>query len=313
MWSLKDKNGNNIQPLKFSNGKNQEDIVDEISDKFYDGNNIIFLKANVGSGKSAIALNLINKLGNGILSTPTKVLQDQYQDSYLKKYHIGNLNISVMKGRSNFYCSFKDCKASNSKLPCIRKLKDKERRWNIASECPYWNPTFPKFLWNKISGGLLFPPESYNYEAIDGEFSYIKRSDEGCPYYNQYKLYTENNIAIIMNSQKWLIETLLGRKPKFDIEIIDEADLFLDQLSFNCKITHEILNYIELAERRKFKNIKKLHEMLNNKNANWNNFIKIFENILKSCVSEYAQSFLFKISLMRKCEEDINVNYSLIN
>lgn len=313
MWNLTKANGDIIQPLMFSNGKNQEDIINEILNKFEGRDKLVFLSAQVGSGKSVIALNLINSYNKGIIACPTKVLQDQYRNDYdSKKYHINDLKIEILKGRNNFQCPFSGGKASNTNLPCIKRLKNKEKRWNIASKCQDWNPVFPKFLWEKISNGLLFLPDSYDYKTLDGDYSYIKRGNK-CSYYNQYESYLEDNIAIIMNSQKWIIETLYGRKPKVDIEIIDEADLFLDQLSFNCRITHEMLDYIELAERRKFRNIKELHGMLGDKYSDWYKFLKILENILMSCVSEYAQNYLFKISLMRKCGEDINVGYSTID
>jgi hypothetical protein len=311
-WQLSNKNGDLVQPLSFSNGKTQKDIVGEIMDNFSNGSDIIFFGANVGSGKSAIALNLIDQYGKkGIIACPTKVLQDQYENSYTKKLHIGNLNIKVIKGRSNFLCHFANCKASNSHLPCIRRLKNNETRWKVASKCPNWNPVLPTYIYEKIKKGLLFEEETYDYEAVDGKYTYVKRGD-GCDYYNQYESYLDD-AAIIMNSQKWIIETLYGRKPKVEIEIIDEADLFLDNLSFNCQVTHGILDYIELAEKRKFKKIKELHGMLNEKDLDWYRFLKIFENILMSCISEYAQSYLFKISLMRKCGEDINVDYSLVD
>ena len=65
MWSLYKKNeddegeganlfnysGEKLEPLKFSNGKTQADVVKEIFDAINEGNKIIFLKGVCGTGK----------------------------------------------------------------------------------------------------------------------------------------------------------------------------------------------------------------------------------------------------------------------
>src|SRR3989339_762092 len=71
--------GNPISPLKFSNGKTQEDIVKEVVDLIRQGNKIIFLKGACGSGKSAIALNIARILGKASIIVPLKSLQKQYE------------------------------------------------------------------------------------------------------------------------------------------------------------------------------------------------------------------------------------------
>ena len=53
-----DSDGEELKPLKFSNGKTQADVVKEILDSIEAGNKIIFIKGVCGTGKSAIALNL---------------------------------------------------------------------------------------------------------------------------------------------------------------------------------------------------------------------------------------------------------------
>ena len=67
-WSLYERNdeggifdysGDLLKPLKFSNGKTQEDIVNDTLDLINKGNRIIFIQGVCGTGKSAIALNLI--------------------------------------------------------------------------------------------------------------------------------------------------------------------------------------------------------------------------------------------------------------
>lgn len=50
-WSLLDKEGNELKPLIFSNGKSQEDVVNEVLEAISKGHKIIFLKGICGSGK----------------------------------------------------------------------------------------------------------------------------------------------------------------------------------------------------------------------------------------------------------------------
>ena len=60
MWSLYDDE-KELKPLVFSNGKNQADIVKEVSDAINEGYKIIFINGRCGSGKSAVGLNLARK------------------------------------------------------------------------------------------------------------------------------------------------------------------------------------------------------------------------------------------------------------
>src|SRR3989338_10238677 len=110
MWSLYE-NKKRLEPLKFSNGKSQDDIVKEVLDAIKEGNKIIFIKGVCGTGKSAIALNIAKELGRVSIVVPIKNLQKQYEDDYTEKKHIlrdngQKLKIKVIKGRQNFSCPF---------------------------------------------------------------------------------------------------------------------------------------------------------------------------------------------------------------
>ena len=90
-WSLyEEKDGVEmlLQPLKFSNGKTQEDVVKEIIDAINSGNKIIFLRGMCGTGKSVIALNLAKALGRASIVVPVRNLQKQYEDDYTNKKFI---------------------------------------------------------------------------------------------------------------------------------------------------------------------------------------------------------------------------------
>lgn len=307
IWDFKNKKGISINPLVYSDGRDQKNIISEILNSFDSGENLLFLKAQVSTGKSAIALSLINILGKGIISVPVKVLQDQYKESYLDKYRIGDLDIAVMKGKSNFKCNFEKGKlCSNTNIVCNRKLKQGETRWKVATKCPSWSPILPLYVYEKIRSNMLFDLDTTEYLGINGDYIYVNRG-ENCQYFNQYENYTKEHIALIMNSQKWIIETLLERKPKTDLEVIDEADLFLDGLSFNLVVTHRTLDTIELAEKKKFKNIKILHYMIGNENLSIIEFLTLLEKVLKSCVTDYSQNLSYKLQMMLLCNQDIKL------
>jgi hypothetical protein len=109
-WSLC-KDGKNLAPLKFSNGKTQEDVVSEVLDAVNEGYKIIFIRGVCGTGKSAIALNLAKNFNKTSIVVPIKNLQRQYADDYMKSMHLlkdngEKLKIQVMLGRNNFECPF---------------------------------------------------------------------------------------------------------------------------------------------------------------------------------------------------------------
>ena len=83
MWSLY-SNKQKLNPLVFSNGKTQEDIVKETLDAIKEGYKVIFIKGMCGTGKSAIALNIARQLGKTSIVVPIKSLQEQYIKDYKK-------------------------------------------------------------------------------------------------------------------------------------------------------------------------------------------------------------------------------------
>src|SRR3989344_4838509 len=85
-WSLRKKDGGELAPLQFSNGKTQEDVVNEIKDAIKEGCKVIFLHGMCGTGKSAIALNLAAEIGRASIVVPVKYLQSQYEVDYTEKF-----------------------------------------------------------------------------------------------------------------------------------------------------------------------------------------------------------------------------------
>ncbi len=165
MWSLYHEK-NFLEPLKFSNGKTQEDIVKEVLDSVKEGYRIIFIKGVCGTGKSAVALNIAKEIGKTCIVVPGKTLQSQYKEDYEnKKYLIKKngerLKISIITGRNNHKCKFlemanapifkeernlklneifmkrennteKDTSADNPYIPC--KIEIKEKNWYRIKE-----------------------------------------------------------------------------------------------------------------------------------------------------------------------------------
>jgi Rad3-related DNA helicase len=305
MWSLYNRkenpdsinpfntDGEELQPLKFSNGKTQADVVKEILDEINNGNKLIFIKGVCGTGKSAVALNLARHFKKTSIVVPIKSLQEQYETDYTKKKFIlkkdkSQLNIAVIKGRNNFRCPFGGERADDPEVPCTIEIKEKNteqllkyieqnpaveredfssasdvRRMNIAPTCPYWAPIMPSEINPKGLGDV----EKKKYQAICGkEFALFQRK-QGCPYYDQYKAYADADV-LIFNSMKYQIETMLGRKPKTDLDIIDECDEFLDSFSsekrLNLNRLQTTLNNMVPKDQDKRTALKEIVHEVNN-------------------------------------------------
>jgi len=113
------------------------------------------------------------------------------------------------------------------------------RRMSIAPACPYWSPLLPA----EVNSKPLQDAKKIKYKAICGkEFALFQRK-KGCPYFDQYESYSNSDV-LIFNSSKYLIEIAIGRKPKTDLEIIDECDEFLDSFANERKIN---LNRLVMA------------------------------------------------------------------
>ncbi|MBS3099998.1 DUF2075 domain-containing protein [Candidatus Pacearchaeota archaeon] len=246
-------NNQKLNPLKFSNGKNQEDISNEIIREIKNGKKVIFVRGVCGTGKSAIALNVAKKIGNASIVVPGKALQRQYQADYSgSKYVLKNnhkkLKIKVITGRDNHPCLYsRGNSADYYELPCKIEIKEKNfvklkeylkenpkvsdnlelkdiRRISVASVCPYWCPILPSEFDLKIEA------KKRKYKGLKGiDFTIFNRK-QGCSYYNQFNSYIDAEV-IVFNSAKYLLETAMNRKPMTEVEIIDECDEFLDSFS----------------------------------------------------------------------------------
>jgi Rad3-related DNA helicase len=317
--NLFSESGEELKPLKFSNGKTQADVVKEILDLIGAGNKVIFVKGVCGSGKSSMALNLARHFKKTSIIVPIKSLQEQYekdytQDKFILKKDGKPLKISVIKGRNNFRCPYSGERADDPELPCTIEIRDKNteqllkfvdsnpnanredfstatdvRRMNIAPACPYWAPIMPE----EIQPKLLTDFKKKIYPAICGKDFALFQRKKGCGYCDQYAAYKDSDV-LIFNSMKYSIEMAMGRKPKSDIEIVDECDEFLDKFADERKINlarlHSALMKLNPQDKEKKNAVKELIHEINSllldpfgdveiKKVKQTEFIKIIKKI----------------------------------
>ncbi len=243
--NLYDQNGP-LEPRRYSSGKTQIDLIEEILDAF-DGDDIVFFKGTVGSGKSVIGIRTILELGRGVVSVPTKVLSDQYAASYERdKYFVkedgSRGKIGILKGRRNFRCMFsaekeRETSCASSALPCTRPLDKKagERRVDAVRGCPHWGFVFHSGWASSIKDAVKLP-----YEGIAGKWIWCKKGE--CPYWKQFQAYVSSD-AMVMNSMKWAAEVCVGRLPRVPVTVIDEADEWLDSLAVKVSLTQKKIDW----------------------------------------------------------------------
>jgi Rad3-related DNA helicase len=244
VWGLY-SNGTALGPRTFSAGKTKEMVIDEIIEEF-ESHRVVFLKGGVGSGKSIIAATVSGALGKGIINVPVKPLQEQYRRDYQERLQIRvgdeDLKINMLMGRDNFSCPYvrKNVTCSYRSLPCVRPLSSGTPRWKIARECPYWSPIYPNIIQPLLKRTKC---KVKDYESIGGT-QHIHQRKEGCGYYDQQDAYHDSDI-LIYNNAKWQSDTILGKKPMADIEVFDEADLFLDGLTLRTSITQRTFSFLK--------------------------------------------------------------------
>ncbi|MBM3232754.1 hypothetical protein FJZ18_01140 [Candidatus Pacearchaeota archaeon] len=255
-WSLYSE-GKKLEPLRFSNGKSQEAIAKEIAGHINNGKKLVFLHGVCGTGKSAIALNIARLLGRASIVVPVKNLQRQYEEDYTSKKYVlkkggKKMKIAMITGRENHdSVLFPGVSCADPSLPDTIKLTDKNlekleeyykqnpyirnkdmpeikdlRRIAIAPANPYWSPILPA----EIEIAAIKDAKKKTYNGLEGkQFTFYHRK-EGCSYYDQYLAYMQADV-LIFNAAKYKIEVALDRKPETEVEIIDEADEFLDNFS----------------------------------------------------------------------------------
>lgn len=269
-WSLH-HDGGKLEPLKFSNSKTQEDVVKEVVKLIKEGTKIVLIHGMCGTGKSAIALNIARLLGRASIVVPVKGLQRQYEEDYtekkfLKKKNGKKMKIAMLTGRDNHDSVIEPgVSCADSNLPELIKMTEKNydkvheyylenpmisgkempdikelKRISVAPANPYWSPITPA-----IFELPLRDAKKKKYMGLNGKEFIFWHRKQGCSYYDQYQAYIDADV-LIFNSAKYKIEVALNRKPATEVEIIDEADEFLDNFS-----TEEDINLTRLTNSLK--------------------------------------------------------------
>ncbi|MEK6812317.1 MAG: helicase C-terminal domain-containing protein, partial [Nanoarchaeota archaeon] len=252
-WSLY-SGEEKLEPLKFTNNKTQEDVVREVVE-LSKNHKVIFIHGTCGSGKSAIALNIARVLGKSSIVVPIKTLQKQYEEDYIGKKYLRKLDgkkmkIAMITGRDNHdSIIIPGSSCADPTLPENIKLVEKNerkimeyvkanpfisnsnaltlenvRRFTIAVANPYWSPILPATFDLKS----LTDAKKIKYKGVNGQDHIFYHRKKGCSYYDQYLAYVDADVTIF-NSAKYRAEISLGRKPLTEVDIIDEADEFLDE------------------------------------------------------------------------------------
>jgi len=250
-WSLHDKKtGKKISPLRYSNGKTQEKVVEEILDALKH-DRIVLFRGGVGTGKSVVALHIVREYGFGNIVVPTKVLEKQYYEDYTNRFYINGLNIKYFMGKNNYRCKFfnKSVPCGHRMCPCSCPLDKGQKRLDVAKQCPHYSPVVSKKISKKVVE-ILRDEHGHDYEinyynSFRGSEAHIL-SPIPCEYYSTFNVYTDKRPhATVFNLAKWEIESWIGRKAVVPVEIIDEGDLFLDELTYKVSISENTIESIK--------------------------------------------------------------------
>jgi len=299
MWGYRDKSGKLKPPLIYDSGKTQETVFYEVLEAL-DDNELVYLQGGVGTGKSVIALHLIDHYRKGIIAVPTKVLEKQYVQDYCgkNKPYIRTretpLRVNNLRGRTNFKClTKKHLNCGNRDLPCTRRLEEDETRAEIALDCSHWSPVY---LAAMVPAAVKRERSLQLYESVGGPRVYCE-ADEPCPFYKQFRHFIPEG-AIIMNAAKWEAETWMKRKPAVQVEIIDEADTFLDGLSYRVTVNRRLLE----ALRREKLVTEQDHQNLEQKLAQYTYVYKDRREFELSSSPELLSFLSFLNTLLAKAE-----------
>jgi len=177
-------------------------------------------------------------------------LQEEIQIPKIKREVNSKLN-DIFSTREKGENKKEEKSADNKDIPCKIEIKEKNfwkareylkqnknvnvknilrvkdiKRVPLASVCPYWSPVMKDIYELKN----IEYSKKRSYEGLNGlDFTLYQRKP-GCGFYEQFNSYIDSDV-IVFNSLKYKLESALNRKPKTEVEIIDECDEFLDSFS----------------------------------------------------------------------------------
>ncbi|MDD5193422.1 MAG: helicase C-terminal domain-containing protein [Candidatus Nanoarchaeia archaeon] len=180
------------------------------------------------------------------------------------------------------------------------------RRMTIAPVCPYWCPIIPE----EIELRKFKDSKKITYSGLNNRKFSIYLRTKGCVYYEQYESYNDSDV-IIFNSAKYLVESILNRKPATELEVIDECDDFLDNFSNEEQINlNRLLFSINSIYSKNPLIIESINELIDTINAiKSSNQLKDSEGIFElknTFVEELLQIILNNPGLIDELDEELN-------
>jgi Rad3-related DNA helicase len=152
----------------------------------------------------------------------------------------------------------------------------------------------------------------------DEKDKYGKPCADVCPYYKQFYSYVRSDV-IVFNSAKWNLETMMGRKPKVKVEVIDEGDYWLDSQATTIELARSTIDKI-------FPGSNKMKQIKMDTLANFDmSFKKIKSSVSKSKetgeniinTKDYKQLFyainVFLAEYKKQNEDDDTIDQKLLD
>ncbi len=300
------QNGTPSKPLKYSSGKTQEDVYEEIKTNL-ETEDVLIYESQPGTGKTIVLLNLVRIFGDAVFATTTNVLSEQYRQDY--EHAVPGVSIGYMMGRANFNCLFVEGVSCNfKKLPCIRRLSKKERRKDVGAECPHFAFMCGSILSDEEEYEEIYPDYSI-YDALDssryGVINWGRKSP--CGFYSQFRYYVDKNV-IVQNFSLFRLEVLIGRLPSQRLVVIDEGDEFLSNLTLKTTITERRIRILEregwsLANDLTEKENKLLGELFDEVYKNFYRVLEL-EGFFSLSDSPIAEFYASLVNYLKRLDTD---------
>jgi hypothetical protein len=104
-------------------------------------------------------------------------------------------------------------------------------------KCRYYAPPFPGWM-----SGLRVLKYG-EYMSIRGERWSVPTREAVCPYYDQFKAYADGE-NLVMTYDKFFLEALSGRLPRFDVIVMDEVDVAWQHMFKKLELRTEFLREV---------------------------------------------------------------------
>ena len=255
----------------------QIDVLNQVDELIESGETKIIICAPTGSGKSSIAVALLNKYG-GIYTSPLNVLVDQISDDFEVRY------LTTLKGREHYQCNANmnvSCAEGYCQMnKCSKPVVTKDLSGNIIKEYPKRNC--------KDCLEFSCPCHSCEYTKQKVKF---KKSNIANTNFTMFQLGITNDKDMIvidecddiesfvrMNNSFTINEYLMYKDFADHVNVLMETEINMDMeiAELEIKIENEIDNAVAIklfkecnTLKRKRANILKLLDDFEHNNKIW--------------------------------------------